>query len=373
MRPTFNEAVYSMLHLLPVDEQKEAVSALGGLLEPPQDLPYLFVGWAPIAACFVIAYLAMTSRDRVRRAVLASAGVLIALLYVTLFVELQAREGYRLLMVLHLPLIAWVGCGLYLLGQGSEPRARFAFVHKSFEVFVTAGLFTGAGGAFAAITIGMFEALGIRLPEAVVRLLFAGGGGLIPVLAVASSYDPRSSPLAQRLHQGVGKIVSTVLRLMLPLALLVLVIYLVAIPFNFMEPFRNRDTLIVYNVMLFAVMGLLVGATPVQEADLAARQQRVLRAGILAVAALAVLVSLYALSAVVYRTVVGGFTVNRLAVIGWNGVNVGILALLIYKQLRACAARWLDAAQAVYGWGMAAYAAWGAFLVLAVPLLFREG
>jgi hypothetical protein len=163
------------------------------------------------------------------------------------------------------------------------------------------------------------------------------------------------------------------MRLMLPLTLLVLVVYLVVIPFNFSEPYRNRETLIVYNVMLFAVMGLLVGATPVQETDLTAKYHRTLRTGILAVAVLATLVSLYALSATVYRTARGGFTVNRLTVIGWNGINIGILALLVYKQLREGADRWLATLHATFGWGMRAYAVWTTFLLLFIPLLFREG
>jgi hypothetical protein len=347
-------------------------------LELPGRVPYLALAWTGSAACFVITFLAITSRAQVRRAqlqraVLTSIGLLAALAYVTAFVVPREREHYTLLMILHLPLLAWIGCGLYLLGWRSDHRERFAFVIKSIEVFITAGLFAGAGGAFAGITIGMFEALGISLPEAVMRLLVAGGAGLIPVLAVASSYDPQVPPIAQKLRQGLGKIISTLMRLLLPLALVVLVVYLVAIPFNFMEPFNNRATLIVYNVMLFAVMGLLVGATPVQETDLDVRHHRTLRAGILAVAVLATVVSLYALSATVYRTVVyGGWTVNRVAVIGWNGINVGILVLLAIKQLRGSAEGWLEALQRVFGWGMRAYAVWGTFLVLAIPLLFGE-
>jgi hypothetical protein len=345
----------------------------GGSLEPPRELPYLLVAWAPIATCFVIAFLAGTSREEVRRAAIVSGGLLLALLYVSLLTRLQARDDYRFLTIVHLPLLAWIGCGLYLLGWGAGHRERFAFVIKSIEVFVTAGLYIAAGGAFAGITFGMFGVLGVELSEAVVRLLFAGGGGLIPVLAVASSYDPRLSPIAQRARQGLGRILSTLLRLLLPLALVVLVAYLAAIPFNFMEPFRKRETLIVYNVMLFAVMGLLLGVTPVHERDLGARQQRVLRTGILSVAVLAALVSLYALSAVVYRTVQGGFTVNRVTVIGWNGINVGLLVLFVIQQLRAGVARWLEAAQRVFGWGMRIYAAWATLLMLAIPLLFREG
>jgi hypothetical protein len=274
---------------------------------------------------------------------------------------------------LHLPLLAWIGCGLYLLGLRSEPRERFAFVIQSIEVFVTAGLFVGAGGVFGMITVGMFQALGISLPAAVVQRLFGAGGGLIPVLAVAVGYDPRSGPAGASLRQGLSKIIATLMRLMLPMTLLVGAVYLVVIPFNFLEPFYNRETLIVYNVMLFAVMGLLVGATPVRETDLAEKPQRFLRAGILAVAVLAGLVSLYALSATVYRTVaMGGLTVNRLAVIGWNTINVGLLVFLVVRQIRDGAEKWLDAAQAVFGWGMRVYAAWSIFLVLAIPLLFGE-
>ena len=338
----------------------------------PGQVPYLALAWSAVATCFVIAFLAIASREQIKRAALVAVGLLAALAYVSAFVVPRERPDYTLLMLLHLPLLAWIGCGLYLLGFRSGHRDRFAFVIKSIEVFVTAGLFAGAGGAFAAITIGMFEALGISLPEAVLRLLFGGGGGLIPVLAVAIGYDPARSPIAQTFGQGLGKIVSTLMRLMLPLALVVLVIYLGVIPFNFMEPFENRNTLIVYNVMLFAVMGLLVGATPVQETDLDARQQRVLRAGILAVAVLATLVSLYALSATAYRTALGGFTVNRLAVIGWNAINIGILLLLIYKQLRADAEGWLVALQATFAWGIRAYAVWATFLVLFIPLIFGE-
>ena len=124
---------------------------------------------------------------------------------------------------------------------------------------------------------------------------------------------------------------------------------------------------------MMSLAQLLVGVTPVQETDLPARHQRILRAGIGAVAVLATLVSLYALSAIVYRTVQGGFTINRVTVIGWNTINVGLLVLLVIRQIRAGADRWVDAAQRVFGWGMRAYAVWTTFLLLAIPLLFREG
>jgi hypothetical protein len=203
------------------------------------------------------------------------------------------------------------------------------------------------------------------------RVLIAGGAGLVPVLAVAGVYDPHVRPIAQRFQQGLGKVIYTLMRLLMPLTLLVLVIYLFVIPFNFMEPFRKREVLIVYNVMLFAVMGLLIGATPVRAADLSEKQQSALRTGMLAVAVLATLVSLYALSATVYRTVLGGMTMNRLTVIGWNSINISILALLIYKQFRDGRAQWIRSLQSAFSLGTVGYIAWALFLTLAIPLLFK--
>jgi multisubunit Na+/H+ antiporter MnhF subunit len=49
---------------------------------------------------------------------------------------------------------------------------------------------------------------------------------------------------------------------------------------------------------------------------------------------LAALVSLYALSAILYRTIGGSLTMNRLVVIGWNTINIALLLILVVKQLQ---------------------------------------
>ena len=334
-------------------------------------IPYLILVWALVGAAAVTVFCTLAARKRLATVLPIIAGLALAGLYVTLFVTARQQHHYRDLMFLHVPLLAWVGAGLGVLGLRSDHRNRFAFLIKSIEVFITGGLYLGAGGAFVGITVGMFQALDIRLSDEVMRILIGGGAGLVPVLAVAGVYDPLVKPIAQRFQQGLGKVIYTLMRLLMPLTLVVLIVYLFVIPFNFMEPFRERDVLIIYNVMLFAVMGLLIGATPVRERDLGPGQQSALRAGILAVAILATLISLYALSATVYRTVLGGITMNRLTIIGWNSINIGILTLLVYRQFREGRERWIHALQSTFGLGAVAYVAWGVFLTLAIPLLFK--
>jgi hypothetical protein len=163
------------------------------------------------------------------------------------------------------------------------------------------------------------------------------------------------------------------MRILLPLTLLVLVAYLVFIPFNFMEPFRRREVLVVYNVMLFAIMGLLIGVTPMRESDLSSRHLSWLRKGVLAVTVLAGLISLYALSATIYRTLTddAGLTMNRLTIIGWNIINIGLLSLWSYRYYKAGPKLWIQSLQSTLSMGTIGYVVWTVFLVLAIPIFFQ--
>jgi hypothetical protein len=203
------------------------------------------------------------------------------------------------------------------------------------------------------------------------RLFFAGGAGLIAIIAVALVYDPAVPPLQQSFDDGLSKLVALLLRLLLPLTVGMLLVYVAFIPFNWREPFENRDVLMIFNAMLFAVIALLLGATPVREADLGERVQTWLRRGTVALAALALVISLYALAAIVFRTVNGRLTPNRLLFIGWDVVNIVILALLLIHQARAGRTRWLPAMHRTFAIGTVLYLIWAVAGLLAPPWIFR--
>jgi hypothetical protein len=343
-------------------------------LELVNHIPYLFVLWAPVATIFALCFLVFSAKTHYRRLIAIGIPLAVLVCYavlISLGQRSEFQQRYLELMIVHLPLISWVGIGLCLLGWKSTMQARFAFLIKSIEVMITAGIYLIAGIAFGTITIGLFSALSITLPDVVIRLIVAGGIGLIPIIAVASVYDPSVGPDAQDFSQGLSKFITTLMRLLLPLTLIVLVVYIFIIPFNFMQPFNNRDVLIVYNVMLFAIMGLLIGATPMRADELSPKVQSALRSGILAVAALAILVSLYALSAVIYRTVEGGITINRITIIGWNTINIAILVGLIFKQIQARRQAWIENLRWIFGIGTNAYLIWTVFLIIVIPLIFR--
>jgi hypothetical protein len=329
---------------------------------------------AALSAACVLGYLTAVGRKRWRLGALIGILLLAASAYVFLTYPqtgpVPFQQQYLTLMAMHLPLLAWAGVGVFLLVGYRDPANRFSFLIKSFEAFILGGLFAIAGGLFTAITIGLFDALNVNFPEVVQRLFIAGGLGMITVVATAVVYDPAVPPAGQAFDEGLSKSVALLLRVLLPLTLLVLLVYLFFIPFNFRAPFVNRDVLIIYNGMLFAVVVLLVGATPVSLADITPRLARWLRRGIVIVAALALVVSLYALAAILYRTAMDRLTPNRLAFIGWNVVNIGLLCLVLFFQARARAEQWLQGLYRAYSARTVAYVIWTVIVILALPWVF---
>ena len=338
--------------------------------------PPLLYWWSAIATMGALVFLALASKTNRGRALALGLGLLGTAAYAMLLRHglepAWKTEQYLIIAAIHIPLLSWAALGIFVLGWKSGAADRIAFLIKSIEVIITAGLYLIFGMIFGGITIGMFAALSIELPEVWLRLIAAGGFGLLPVLAVASVYDPMRPPSEQDFDQGLSRFIATMMRLLLPLTLGVLAIYIAVIPFNFFEPFENRDVLIVFNLMLFGIMGLLLGATPFHGSGsgISPRMARWLRTGILAVAILAGLVSVYALSAIVYRTIGGGWTLNRLAIIGWNGINITILIAIVYAQFKRGPGDWTTALQTVFSRAAAAYLVWGLFLVFVAPLLF---
>lgn len=341
-------------------------------------LPALFWLAAPLSALFVLIYLTVVGRKNwrlsARSSGLISVLLLIAAGYVLLvYPQLGTeffQEQYLTLMIMHLPLLAWAGVGAFLVARHRDPENRFAFLIKSLEVFIVGGLFAIAGVLFTGITAGLFQALDVDMPDEVLRLFFAGGLGFIIVVATAVIYNPAEPPAEQDFDEGLSKLVALLMRVLLPLTLIVGIVYLVFIAFNFRAPFDNREVLVTYNIMLFAIVALLVGATPVSLEDLSPGMARWLRWGIMAVAALALLVSLYALAAIIYRTSIDRLTPNRLTFIGWNIVNIGLLVVLLFLQLRAKGDNWLHELHHAFSMGTVAYAAWTLVVIFALPWLF---
>jgi hypothetical protein len=333
--------------------------------------PYLAFLGAPIIALFLASFFFIATRKYRGRFALALLGLAGFTGYgLALAARLGATNEYLPLAALHLALLAWGALAVYLAGWRFPAREVFAFLLKSLETLGTGGVYVIVGGIFVGLTYVMFEAIGVDLSDPVLRLLVLGGGGLIPLVAVMSVYDPKVGLSEQEFRRGFARILMIGLHALLPLALLILVLFLLVLPFNFFQAYDNRTTLIVFNALLFGILGLLVGIIPLHAGEFSLAYQQWLRIGSAALVGLVIVVSLYALSAILYRTALDHLTMNRLTVIGWNTINIVVLGLMLYRILRPGTHFWGAAAQAVFRPGAYAYLAWGGFLLLALPLIF---
>lgn len=333
--------------------------------------PYLAFLGPPLVALFLASFFFFVTRDQMIRWAIA----LLALIGLTgyavaMALRLDTTTQYLPLAALHLSLLAWGALAVYLVGWRFPTQDLFAFLLKSLETVGTAGVYAIVGGLFVGLTYVLFNAIGVDLSNPVERLLIVGGGGLIPLVAVLSVYDPKVTLKQQEFRRGFARILMIGLHAILPLALLMLVLFLIVLPFNFFQAYTNRITLIVFNALLFACIGLMIGLLPLTAGEFSASYQKWLRIGTAALAGLVLLVSVYALSAILYRTALDHLTMNRLTVIGWNSINIVLLGLLLYRIIRPGSRFWGEAAQTVFRPGAYAYLAWGMFLLLALPWLF---
>src|SRR5690606_15309187 len=180
-----------------------AVSALLAGGKPPVPAPdeadvLFWVGWGPLVALGLLAYLAWAERSvqhRKRYAVAAIAVVLVAL-YAGLTIG-GRTDDVAVLGAIHLPFISWAIVGVALcLGYADPARQAFAYLVKSVETVLTGGIFFGAGLVFVGLTFGIFAVLGIELPEDDLVVVVAWAVGALPLLAVGSVYDATAAPAA---------------------------------------------------------------------------------------------------------------------------------------------------------------------------------
>ncbi len=338
---------------------------------PDEANPLFWIGWAPLAAVAIMVFISVVApqRERLRWCGGAAAVAVFAGL-VSALVAWGRTDDAAVLVALHLPFVAWavVGGGV-ALGRTDRALHFYAYIVQSMEALVAGGIFFGAGLLFSGLTLGIFAVFGIEFPEWVLRAAAAFGIGVIPVLAVASVYDPTVPPTEQR-PTGLARILRIMTWLLLPAALSVLALYVVwFIPAYFWRPFDERSVLIVYNATIIAILTLLAAAVS-PAADRRERTlERLLRPGVLSLSALTLLLNVYALAPILSRTLEYGLTPNRHAVLGWNVVTLLALTFLLARSWSAEPDDWLPRFRASMGRVMVLAVGWAAWVAWGLPLV----
>ena len=306
--------------------------------------PLFWIGWGPLTALGILSYLSIV--DNSERSLYRYAGPAVAVLSIGMYAAAIAwnrTDHIPILVALHLPVVAWAAIGVGLCaGNPDHARQGHAFLLKSMEIVLTGGVYFGAGVVSLGLTYSIFAVLGITLPGKYLLMAAAWGIGVIPILSVASVYDPTAAPAAQDWATGFAHILRILTRLLLPLAIGVLAIYVFwFIPAYFWRPFREREVLIVYNATIMAILVLMTIVVAGPDDERSVRQDTVLHYAVLALGVLTLLLNVYALSAMLARTIRFGLSPNRYAFLGWNIVTLAILVAIVIPLSRIQSGEWV--------------------------------
>jgi hypothetical protein len=302
-------------------------------------------------------YYMIKNKADIKNATVVSFFVLSGLLFMNL-VPWQVKSDTRLLSSLHMVFIMWALLGAAYMGFSFSARDKqMQFLRRNGDVIVLTGIIIICGMFLTALTAGLFQAIGIKLPEFVFENIAKYGVSASPIVA---NYMVESSP------KIINKVTPFISKIFTPLILILMTVFIVALTFFSKDPFNNRQELIVFNVLLAVNMAVIVfsfsGNSPANSF-----QNKVL----LFLSAEALIINLVALSAIVYRLFAFGITPNRLAVLGANVlmfINLIIIALKLFGYLRS-----KTDTQAVHRsmtmilpW----YTAWAVIAAFVFPLVF---
>lgn len=266
----------------------------------------------------------------------------------------------EILAVIHLPILLWLVAGVAYLGgawRGDAPRMDF--VRFTGEWFIYYTLIALGGGVLSAMTIGVFDAIGIDMTQAVAGwILPCGAVGAL--LVVAWLVEAKQSVI-ENMAPVLTAVFTPLFAIMLTAALVGM-----AVTGNVID--ADRDVLILLDLLLVVVLGLVLYSISARDP---AAKPALMDWVQLALVVSALVIDVIALAAIVSRISEFGFSANRTAGLG---LNLLLLANLVWtawlltaflrgKRSFAALERW----QTAY---IPAYGAWAAIVVVAFPPLF---
>ena len=258
------------------------------------------------------------------------------------------------LSALHLPLSLLSLGGVLALGaRWRNAEARLSYLQLVSETVALAGVLLLGGAVLVALTVALFEAIGVRVEEVVFGWVVVFGLiGVLPVGAFLAGQRVEASRLAPLVARVFG-----------PLALTVLAVYLPALVLS--GGLADRDSLLALNVTLVAVLALVL----LMEAERPDRR-RVWTDGVAAaLVVLALVADGFAFGSIAAR-LAGGLTPNRLAVVGLNVLVAAHFAGLAPALVRRALGGGPGPEEAWTARFLTVYALWSAAVVLAFPFLF---
>jgi hypothetical protein len=319
----------------------------------PRNLTFVFVP-------SLLLFFGVKSGIRRTKFVPALAVLLLSGLWINVHPGRMASSDSLILACLHLPLLFWLLLAYAdASGEIKALKPRLNFIRFSAEWLVMSGLVLAAAGLFSGLILGLFQTIGIPLDKYYFDYFAVFGVGAIQV--VAALLLKENPDLLKQVAPVVAGIFS-------PLALFALLIFLPALLISGKNLFADREFLLIFNLLLMGVIALIFFSLP----EITKNPQK--KFGLLVLTGLSVLTLLingFAVSAILYRIISFGITINRAAVLGSNLLILANLLLMCRNLLKAIKnPAHLNKAEDSVARFLPVYGFWAVVVIFLFPMVF---
>ena len=358
-------------YLSPAVVQKISVAALvtlclvaGFFTKLPAFLPvgdsWYYPRFMPlITIVAVVVYFLITATNKRMRSVVAL-GVAGCIAYLLVLPDADSSDSITMALI-HLPLFAMsLLAASFMSDQWNSVEARLNFIRYIGEMLIYTSLILLGGMVLTAITLGLFNLIDLDIDEWYMEY--------VVVLCLVSA-PVVATYLFDTLQRRQSRFAPMLSNVFSPLFLITILAYLVATFYQGRSPFTDRDFLILFNGLLLVILVLTIFS--ISGKKRASHIQLSDYINVLLVAATLV-VNVIALSAILFRWLEFGLTVNRLVVTGAN-LTIFVHLILILVQYAKCLKqnRRLTSLEAIVARYLPVYTVWSLIVAVVLPLVFQ--
>jgi hypothetical protein len=284
---------------------------------------------------------------------------LISIIYINLLPDYNKSDSINLVYI-HMPLLMWCLYGLvYINFDQKNYTKRIEYIRHNGDLAIIMALIILAGGILMAVTVALFQGIGIPAGKFYTNYIVPVGFVSAPVVAsfILKYYSSLSN-----------KIAPIIANLFSPLVLITLIIYLITIAVTGKNPYNDRNFLMIFNIMLIGVMAIIVFSV----SGISIYRKKMFNDLVLFILSIVTLIiNLIALSAIFYRLGEFGLTPNRLAVLASNiliFINLILITVDLFKiNFKKTEPEKVEFTVAKY---LPVYIIWTLIVVFGFPLIF---
>lgn len=261
----------------------------------------------------------------------------------------------------HMPFVLWSLLGISFLGDShNDYTKRLRFLSYFVETLIYSAVILIGGMILTFLTFSLFTTIKVEIHDWYMAWVVVFGTVAAPIVA---TYITTNRFVLS------GKIAPLMANIFSPLFLVTLLSYVFVLLIQGINLFTDRDSLLVFNIMLLIVLGITIFAISERSQESGSSYADYINFALLSTA---MLINTVALTAIMFRLSTYGLTPNRVAVLGANTIT--FIHLIIVSKSYAFFLAGKSNVSAIHtdiAKYLPVYSVWTCIVVFMFPFLFN--